>query len=242
LPPGCWTECVGRARLARHDRQAAEIGNERVVAEARAALGDEHAGVAGAGDLGDDVLHVPGREELALLHIDGLAGLRRRHEKVRLAAEKGGDLENVDRLGRDRALILLVHVGEHRKPGRLADLGEDRQRLLEADPARAPGARAVRLVEGGLEDEPGAEPAGDPGERARAFERMGPAFELARPGDDRQPAPVGDFNGPARGFQRDDGVGAHAGSFAKTLPSAVNGPAGGERKAAGEERRLSKDP
>ena len=40
----------------------------------------------------------------------------------------------------------------------LADLGEDRQRAVEADAARALGAGAVRLVERGLVDEADAEP------------------------------------------------------------------------------------
>ena len=40
-----------------------------------------------------------------------------------------------------RALVALVHVGDHRQAERLADFGEDRQRRLEAEPARARSPR-----------------------------------------------------------------------------------------------------
>ena len=66
-----------RVAGARHDRQAAHVGDQRVVAEARAALAEQDALVAGRGDLGGDVHHVPGREELALLHVDRRPGARR---------------------------------------------------------------------------------------------------------------------------------------------------------------------
>ena len=74
------------------------------------------------------MLHVPWREELPLLDVDRAAGARRGDEQIGLAAEKGGDLQHVDRLRGDRALRGLMHVGEHRKAKRLANFREDRQR------------------------------------------------------------------------------------------------------------------
>ena len=48
-------------------------------------------------DLLDGVAHVPGGDELALLDVDGAAGFAGGDEQVGLAAEEGGDLEDVDR-------------------------------------------------------------------------------------------------------------------------------------------------
>jgi hypothetical protein len=129
------------------DRQSPHVGDQRVVAEGDAALGDEHLRVSGTDHLRHHMRHVPGREELALLHIDHLAGQRRCGEKVGLAAEEGRDLQHVDRFGHGGTLVRLMHVGEHGKAGALPDLGEDRQGLDESHASRASRARAVRLVE-----------------------------------------------------------------------------------------------
>ena len=69
---------------AREDRQRAHVGHERVVAEGCAALGDEHVAIAGAGHLGDDIRHVPWRQELALLDIDHAPRGGCREEKIGL--------------------------------------------------------------------------------------------------------------------------------------------------------------
>ena len=88
--------------------------------------------------------HVPGREELALLHVDHLAGARRGHQQIGLAAEEGRDLQHVDGLGHGGALLGLMHVGEHGKASALPDLGEDRQRVGKPMPAGA--LSAVRFA------------------------------------------------------------------------------------------------
>jgi hypothetical protein len=92
--------------------------------------------------------HIPWRQELPLLDIDRLAGARGGNEKIGLTAEKGGDLQDVHHLCGRGALVGLMHVGDDGKAERLLNLGEDRQRCLEADAAGARGARPVRLVEG----------------------------------------------------------------------------------------------
>ena len=43
--------------------------------------------------------HVVGRQELALLHVDGAAGFGGGHEQVGLAAQERRDLQDVDDLG-----------------------------------------------------------------------------------------------------------------------------------------------
>ena len=44
-------------------------------------------------ELADDVFHVPGGEELALLHVHRPARRRRRHEQIGLPGQKGGNLQ-----------------------------------------------------------------------------------------------------------------------------------------------------
>src|SRR5690606_34757041 len=74
----------GKPRLLRHDGKPAHIGDERVIAEARAALGQQHIAVAARDQLVGDILHIPGGEELPLLHIHDLARRRSGKQKIRL--------------------------------------------------------------------------------------------------------------------------------------------------------------
>ena len=83
-----------------------------MVAEGEAALGDEDARVARLADLGDRVPHVERGQELPLLDVDDLAGLRRRDQQVGLPRQEGGDLEHVGDGGDRRGLGGLVDVGE----------------------------------------------------------------------------------------------------------------------------------
>ena len=83
-------EYDGRADFG-EDRQRPHVRHQRVVAEADAALGNEHIGPTRALELGDDMFHVPWREELALLDIDRAARSCGGDEQIGLAAEKGRD-------------------------------------------------------------------------------------------------------------------------------------------------------
>ena len=55
--------------------------------------------------LAGDVLHVPGRQELALLDVDRRPVSAAATQQVGLPAEEGRDLQHVDRLGHRRALL-----------------------------------------------------------------------------------------------------------------------------------------
>ena len=123
-----------RAGLA-HDRQAAHVGHQVVVAEARAALAG-HEAVFGQALLArrgarlvDHVLHVVRREELALLDVHRLAALRHGADEVGLAAQEGRRLQHVDDRGHRGDLGLAVHVGQHRHLQLALDLGQDLQAL-----------------------------------------------------------------------------------------------------------------
>ena len=73
------------AERAQH-RERAHVDDQVVVAEAEAALGDEHLRVARFDDLRNRVLHVGRREELPLLDVDHPAGLAPRPRAGRSAA------------------------------------------------------------------------------------------------------------------------------------------------------------
>ncbi len=93
-PPGSCRLCVTSKTTGKpcraHHRERAHVDDEVVVAEARAALGDDHARVAGIDDLRDGVAHVVGREELALLDVHDAPGPRGRDEQVGLAERNAG--------------------------------------------------------------------------------------------------------------------------------------------------------
>ena len=140
-----------RAAGLGHDRQRAHVGDERVVAEARAALGEETF-VAALDDLGDDVLHVPRRQELALLDVDRAAGsaaaisrsvCRLRNAGICRTSTTGGDC----RTGR-------AHARRSGSARRVPCGGRRRSRApCRGRAALALDAGAVGLVERGLVDE-----------------------------------------------------------------------------------------
>ena len=93
------------------------------------------------------------------------------------------------------ALVVLVHVGEHRQAEPLLDLGEDGERLVQPDAAGAGDRGAVGLVEGGLVDEAQAEPVGDLLEGGGHFQRVIAALHGAGPGDDAERQMVAEADG-----------------------------------------------
>ena len=90
------------------------------------------------------------------------------------------------------ALAGLVDVRQYRDTAGLADLGQDRQGLLEADAAWAVDAGTVGLVERGFVDQTDAELGRELLERRRHLEGMGPELEGAGPGDEHQRQVVAD--------------------------------------------------
>ena len=133
-----------------------------MVAERRAALADHDVvGAARGLGLGDDLLHVLGREELPLLDVDRLAGARDRLDEIGLPAQERRRLQHVDH-GRDlRHLGLGVHVGQHRHADLALHFRQDAQAFVHARPAERRARAAVGLVVGRLEDERDAERGAD---------------------------------------------------------------------------------
>ena len=169
-------------------------GDQSVVAEAHAALGDQNIRIARAGDLGDHILHVLGRQELALLHIDHLAGMGGGDQKVGLAAEESGNLQHIHGLGHGGALIALMHIGQNRQTEMLANLREDRQSPFQPQPPLGVGAGAIGLVETGFINQADAGLGAGLFQGARHVEGMGAAFQLARSGDDGELQVIAELN------------------------------------------------
>ena len=92
-------------------------------------------------------------------------------------------MQHIDHFGEARALLRLVHVGKHRHAELFAQIGKNRQRLVEAKAARARRAGAVGLVERGFVNEADIQLRGDLLQRRRHIESVRAAFQRARPGD-----------------------------------------------------------
>ena len=169
---------------ARHDRQAAEVVDQRVIAERRAALGEEDPGATAGLDLGGDVGHVFGRQELPFLYVDDPAGLGAGDQQVGLPAQECGDLQHVQGLCRPFGLGRLVDVGDQRQPERRLDLGQDLEPFVHARSAKGRVGGPVRLVVARLEDQRHAELGADLLQDAR--DRQGPLAALDDAGPRQQ--------------------------------------------------------
>lgn len=134
-----------------HYRERPEVDDEIVIAECRAALGQHQFFVSRGGKLADNILHVPRRQKLALLHADRLAGIRCSDEKVRLPAKKGWYLDNIENFCGGPYLLDGMDVGNYRYSDLALDFCKQSQPLLNArSPERGNGC-SVCLVEGTLE-------------------------------------------------------------------------------------------
>ena len=71
-----------------HYRQAAEIADQGVVAKGCAPVAQQDPPVAGAFDLGGDMLHVPGRQKLPFLDVDRAPGFTGGQQQIGLAAQE----------------------------------------------------------------------------------------------------------------------------------------------------------
>ena len=173
-------------------RKRAHVDDQVVVAEAEAALGDEHLRVARFDDLGNRVLHVGGREKLPLLQIDRPPGLRRGHDEVGLPRKERGNLQHVGDLRDRRRLIGLVDVGEDRHAEALLDARQDFQSFFDAGTAKRFQGRAIRLVVRRFEDERHAAARCDLCERLGNHRRVRVAFDDARSGNQREGSAAAD--------------------------------------------------
>ena len=130
--------------------------------------------------------HVPGREELALLDVHRLPATRNGLDEVGLAAQERGGLEHVDHRRHLVDRRVLMHVGDDRNPCLVAHAFEYSQPGFHSRPPKALVRGPVRLVEGGLVDEPDPASLGNPRERVRRLHRQRLGFDDAWTGHEKQ--------------------------------------------------------
>jgi hypothetical protein len=90
---------------------------------------------------------------LTLFYVDRLAGRACRDQKIRLTAEEGRDLKDIDDLCHRCALIGRVNVSENRKASGGADPLERSETGIDARAASRVAIRAIGLIEAGLVDD-----------------------------------------------------------------------------------------
>ena len=180
-------DVVDHRRLERAQLgQRTHVHHEVVVAERRAALGEQHVRIAGGADLVERVLHLRGREELALLDVHDGAGARGGHQQVGLAAQERRNLQHVDDRGGGRGLRGLVDVGQDRHAQFGLHASEDAEAGVEPGTAERGQRRAVGLVERRLVDVGDARLASDGRDGVTQLERMRLALDDARAGNQHQ--------------------------------------------------------
>ena len=168
-----------------HPVERAHVGHEVVVAEGRAALGDEEMAAAKGAHFVGDVHRVPWRKELAFLHIDRAAGFRSGFKQVGLTAQKRGDLQQIDEFRGDIGLFGGVNVGRDRHAELLANFSKNPAALARSGSAKRTHRCAVGFVEGCFENEMDAGAIGDVLERARHVPGEGLRLERAGTEDEK---------------------------------------------------------
>ena len=140
-----------------------------------------------------------------------------------MTAQKRRDLQDVDDLGHRRALRGVMHVGQHGESGLALDVVEDRQGLVEAEPASAVGRRAVGLVERAFVDEADAETGRDLGQSIGHEQRVVPALHGARAGDQGERQDIAEPDRSLAPSHDDFGFHVHVGSLT-SLVLEIGGP------------------
>src|SRR5215469_2850945 len=115
-----------------HDCQRAHVDHEIVVTERRSTFGQEDTVPARFANFFGGMPHVPWRNELSLLDVDGAASLRSGNQQVSLPAEKCWNLKHVDGLSDSCCISGCVNVRKHGNADFLANLLEDPQPLQDA--------------------------------------------------------------------------------------------------------------
>ena len=170
------------ARIRRHPRQPAHIRNQRIIAEARAALGQADIMVSRFVTLDHQIFRFPRRQKLPFLDIDNLARFRRSYDQIRLPAQKRRYLQHINMLRDNCALLFFMYVGNNRQIiVKLFNLVKSTHSFFQPDAARAVNGSAVRLVKRRLENIRDIKFFRYFDHCPRNVNRMLPALNLARP-------------------------------------------------------------
>ena len=182
-----------RCAALAHDGEAAHVDDEVVVPERRAPFRHQDVRIPRAPGFLGGVGDVPRSEKLALLDVDGLSGLGRAEDEVRLPAKKRRDLEKIDGLGNGLGLSHLVNIGGDWYPEALAHALKDGEPLLHARAAKGVEGSAIGFVERCLEDVGNAQVSSDGLDLLRHEERVLVVLDDARSGDESEAVRAADF-------------------------------------------------
>ena len=120
----------------------------------------------------------PGRQKLAFLDVDRLAGAGHGVDEIGLAAKEGRGLQHVHHGSRRVDLADIVHIGQHRHADALPHFGK---RIFSPSSTPRTAKRlprtAVGLVVGRFEDERHAQLRADFLERSGGIQRKLPRFD-----------------------------------------------------------------
>src|SRR5947209_11503132 len=140
-----------RRKLA-HDGKRTHVHHKIVVAKAGAALGDEYAIVSRGAAFLDDVLHVPGRDELSLFYVYGALGHACCYNKVGLTAQKRWDLQHIRNLSHSGDVLCFVHIGQHWYVNFVFYFFQDAKAFVESRSPEAADRCAIGFVVRGLKN------------------------------------------------------------------------------------------
>jgi hypothetical protein len=176
----------GRGAGGAETGEAAHVDDQVAIPEEGAALGDRDFGRAAPAHLFDRARHLLRRHPLALLDVHRASALAGGDQEIGLAAQEGGDLQDVGHLGGGGHLRDLMHVGEHREAAGRPDALERAQAGVESGAAGGGQSGPVRLVERRLVDDvqAGACPQGDQRLGHVEVQRIG--FDHAGPRDEER--------------------------------------------------------
>src|ERR1700683_674208 len=148
-------------RKLAHNRERAHVHNQIVVAETTTTLRQKDLRVAGLAAFFYRMPHVPGRNKLSFLNVDGAPAERSRYHKIGLPAKKRGDLQHIGHFRDSGDIGHFMYIGEYWKLNFIFDFSQNAQAFLDSRPAKTAYRSAVGLVVASLEDEGKSQRLGD---------------------------------------------------------------------------------
>ncbi len=193
-----------------HHPEAQHIDNQVVVAEGDPPFAEKNPFAPRFSELRQDVPHVLRGEKLPLFDLDDRSRPREGCHEVGLAAQEGGQLQDVADLRRGGRLVRLVDIGQDRNPETLPHFGQESQSLFQSGAAIGVDRRPVRLVERPLENIRNAKAAGDIDHVPGDLHRQVAGFKHVDPGNQNERSVVGEMERIAqRNFSSHSGHRGH---------------------------------
>ena len=135
-----------------HPVERAHVRDQIIVAERCAALGEAKFLTTERRQLVGDVLHIPWRQELPLLHVNGASCFGRRLQQIGLATQERRNLQKVDHLAGKLGFVWRMDIGRYRNFQLTTDRRENFATFARADSAKRTCRSPVRFVVGRFED------------------------------------------------------------------------------------------